>query len=258
MSYLQEVLYKLAYLISGPGPTEACIYEKVTSDFEIVSTSTPTHGSITLTSQRSLRWDIGTIGQGKSELVSLTFRIKHISSRTGNLSVNQSIQYYDNNCNSLTFSNIMIKVASNDYAKVFAEPYKDKDKNNIVIDSCIDSKTVNLKPYEMQSLGRLLQLNVRLKNVCPNKRISLAVILYELDKKNKKYPRGMKTFIVSSDDDKCSDLCVNCIEFVIPESLVLEVGGNPNSLCNNRRFSTKIIAHYIDEIKCCSEVILCK
>lgn len=253
--YLQQVLCNLADSISSPGPTEAYIYEKVTSDFQIISISIPSHGSATLTSPRSLRWDIGSIGQDKSELISLTFRIKHISSRTGDLSVNQSIHYYDNNCNSITFSDIIIKVASDDCDKVLAEP--SQTKTNFTIDSCVDSKTQNLNSYEMQSLGRVLQLNVRLKNVCPHKKISLAVILYELDENNKKYPRGMKTFIVSSDDDKCSDLCVNCIDFVVPESLVSEVGGDPTTLCNNRRFTTKVIAHYIDEIKCSSEVILC-
>lgn len=33
----------------------------------------------------------------------------------------------------------------------------------------------------LESLGRILQLDVTVKNVCPNKRVALAVILTEVD-----------------------------------------------------------------------------
>ena len=33
----------------------------------------------------------------------------------------------------------------------------------------------------LSSLGRILQLDVTVKNVCPNKRVALAVILTEVD-----------------------------------------------------------------------------
>lgn len=104
----------------------------------------------------------------------------------------------------------------------------------------------------MESLGRILQLDVTVKNVCPNKRVALAVILTEVDEHGTEYKRGMKTMTIPAHTGSgCHDVMVRCIKFVLPENL--DVSGSTDSMCNRRNFKARMIAHYIDDgFACCT------
>lgn len=98
---------------------------------------------------------------------------------------------------------------------------------------------------------RILQLDVTLKNICPNKRVALAVLLSEVDDHGNEYKRGMKTITVPAHTkDGCRDVTVRCIKFVLPEDL--DVSGTTDSICNRRKFKARFITHYIDhDFECC-------
>ena len=107
----------------------------------------------------------------------------------------------------------------------------------------------------LESTGRILQLDINLKNVCPNKRVALGVILTELDAEGNEYPRGVKTITVPAHTfPTCRDVLVRCVKFVLPEDL--DVSGGTTGMCNTRSFKARIIAHNIDsDFQCCDITI---
>ena len=108
----------------------------------------------------------------------------------------------------------------------------------------------------MESLGRILQLNVNIKNVCPGKRVALAIILNEVDKHGLEHQRGLKTITVPAHNaSTCRDVLVKCVKFVLPEDLDVS-GCSASALCNSRKFIVRTIAHNIDnDFQCCNVVI---
>lgn len=81
-----------------------------------------------------------------------------------------------------------------------------------------------------------MQLDVKLKNICPHKRVALAAIMTEVDEYGEEHRRGMKTVTVPAHHyESCRDVTVKCIKFVLPEDL--DVSGSPTDcMCNNRHF----------------------
>ena len=120
------------------------------------------------------------------------------------------------------------------------------------MEGCQDSVVYNVGDVYLESLGRILQLNVNLKRVCPNKRVALAVILTEVDQNGNEYPRGMKTITVPAHHaPTCRDILVECIKFVLPEDLDVS-GGTPQALCDTRNFKVRVFANNIDfDFQCC-------
>lgn len=125
---------------------------------------------------------------------------------------------------------------------------------SVHIDGCKDSERVNGGDVVLDSLGRILQVDVTLKNICPNKRVALAVILTEVDDKDKEFPRGLKTLLIPAHHrEGCRDVLVRCIKFVLPEEL--DVSGKSDGICNRRNFKVKSFANYVDtDFKCCDSV----
>lgn len=89
--------------------------------------------------------------------------------------------------------------------------------------------------------------------MCPGRRVALAVILNEVDDEENEHKRGLKTITVPAHDrDSCRDVTVRCIRFVLPEDL--DVSGDPDAICNERKFKARFIAHYIDnDFECCCD-----
>ena len=93
-----------------------------------------------------------------------------------------------------------------------------------------------------------------LRNVCPGKRVALAVILTEVDAEDNEYNRGTKTMVIPAHTaPSCRDVTVRCIKFVLPEEL--DVSGSPDALCDERSFRARFIANYIDStFVCCPDI----
>lgn len=93
------------------------------------------------------------------------------------------------------------------------------------------------------------------KNVCPNRRVALAIILTEMDENGMEYQRGMKAITIPAHQyPTCRDVLVKCVKFVLPEDLNVS-GGTPRSLCGPRNLKVRFIAHNIDtDYRCCELV----
>ena len=117
---------------------------------------------------------------------------------------------------------------------------------------CADAVTVDLGDTSLESQGRILQLDATIKNVCPGKRVALAVVLTEVDQDGAEHQRGMKAMTIPAHNDPtCRDVLVKCIKFVVPEDLSVS-GGDTDAMCSRRRFKARLIAHNIDtDYRCC-------
>lgn len=247
---LEEIFEDLARNITKPGATNIVIEETVEDCFRITSISAPTKGTATLVNDRTLRWTIDELGVTQSEGAALTFAVQHNGICSGPLAVNESITYTDDEGNVVDFGAPVIDVDCGE--DVFPESCPEPVE--ITIDGCADSVVYDAGDLELESLGRILQLDVTLRNVCPGKRVALAIVLTEVDDEDNEYSRGLKTMVIPAHNQaSCRDVTVRCVKFVLPEEL--DVSGNTDALCNDRRFLARFIAHYIDsDFACCDQV----
>lgn len=205
-------------------------------------------GSASLLGSNIVEWKIDKLGVSKSEGAELTIDLKHIGPCSGSVEVNENITYDDKEGNTVTFPSPYIYVDCGTVIRPESCPVP----ADISIDGCTDTLEFDTGELGMQSLGRILQIDVTLKSVCPRRRVALAVILNETDSCGNEYERGMKIMTVPAHTaDSCRNITVRCVKFVLPEDL------NPlNSMCTERNFKVRFIAHYIDSgFACCESQI---
>lgn len=120
------------------------------------------------------------------------------------------------------------------------------------IDSCSDYELFNVGAVNMASQGRLLELKLCLKNVCPRHAVAVGVLVHELDQCCNEHIRGFKAIKYPGHNKPfCRDVSIKGIRFVLPEAD--DASGGPDSICNKRRFRVRVIANYITsdvEVKC--------
>lgn len=243
---LEELFENLAENIAIPGGTNIVVRDVVSPCFRVISLSSPTKGTATMTNERTVEWTIEELGTTQSEGATFEFTVQHVGTCNGEIEVNESITYSDEEGNVVTFPTPIIDV--NCGTVVYPEDCP--IPVNVEFEGCSDSIEFDAGEIELTSLGRILQLDVTLRNVCPNKRVALAVLLYELDEEDNEYSRGMKTMTIPAHTrTTCQNVTVRCIKFVLPEDLDLN-----NLMCENRRFIARFIAHYIDTDFTCCEV----
>ena len=244
---LEELFRDLARNITKPGATNIVIEDVVEDCFRITSVSAPTKGTATLVNERTIRWTIPELGTTQSEGAALTFDLEHNGVCAGLLRVNRSITYTDTEGNTVTFDDPHIDVDCGE--DVFPEPCP--KPVDITFAGCQDALHFDAGDVVLDSLGRILQLDVTLKNVCPGRDVALAVILTEVDSQGGEHKRGLKTVLVPAHDRSgCRDVTVRCIKFVLPEAL--DVSGTTGGICDRREFRARFLANYIDnDFECC-------
>lgn len=244
---LEELFKDLAKNIAKPGATDIVITDTVASCFRITSISSPSKGSASTLNPNTVEWKIDELGVTQSEGATFEFTVEHIGPCSGIVEVNESITYKDKEDNAVTFPSPTIDVDCGDVIC----PENCPELIDITIDGCTDTVEFDAGDYVLQSLGRIIQLDVTLKNICPDKRVALAVLLYEVDSYGNMYSRGMKTLTIPAHTKStCSNVTVRCIKFVLPEDL--DVSGSSDLMCNSRKFKAQFIANYIDnDFHCC-------
>lgn len=248
---LEKLFRDLAKNITKPGATNIVIEEVLNPCFRITSFQEPTKGTATLAGERTIVWAIDELGITQSEGAVLTFAVEHNGICSGQLPVNESITYGDSERNVVDFDDPVIDVDCG--GDVFPEPCP--DPVDITMERCEDSITFDAGDVVIDSQGRILQLTVTLKNVCPGKRVALAVILTEVDDQDHEYKRGIKTILVPAHSRTgCTDVTVRCVKFVLPEEL--RVDGSSDTMCKQRKFRARFLANYVDtDFACCPESI---
>lgn len=249
---LEELFAELAANISKTGATNIVIDEVVNPDFVITSILNPSAGSASMVDSTSLKWTIPKLGVSAPESATLEFLIRHVGQNSGIKAVNKSITYTDTEGNVVDFPDPTVAVDCDTPVM----PERCPVPVNLTVRGCSDSLVVDMGDVYLESLGRIIQMDVTIKNVCPGKRVALAVILTEVDQNGTEYQRGMKAFTIPAHNSaSCRDVLVKCIKFVVPEDLDVS-GGSTRRLCNPRNFKARFIAHNIDtDFRCCEAVV---
>lgn len=245
---LEEIFGDLAQTIASPGATNIVLNDYISSCFRILSVTAPSNGTATMVNERQLRWTIPELGATASEEAVLRFTVEHLGVCEGLLSVNASIDYDDAEGNTVDFGDPQIEVSCG----IVVIPDTCPVPVDVFTESCNDEIELDAGVVLLESLGRIVKLDVTIPNVCPGRRVALAVILTEVDAEDNEYRRGMKTMVIPAhDSESCRDVTVRCIRFVLPESL--DVFGPTDALCNQRHFRASFIANYIDAgFTCCT------
>ena len=248
---LEELFKDLARNIAKPGATNVVVTDTVSPCFRITSVAMPTKGTASLLDAETVQWQIDELGVSQSEGAVLEFTVQHIGSCSGTVEVNESISYDDAEGNVVSFPSPELDVDCD----IIIRPEICPEPVELTVDGCEDMLEFDAGDLGMESLGRIVQLSVTLKNVCPHRRVALAAILTEVDDHGLEYKRGMKTVLVPAHTkESCRDVTVRCIKFVLPESL--DVSGSTSSICNARNFKARFIANYIDDnFTCCNMVL---
>lgn len=244
-SDLEDLFEDLAKNISKPGATHIVVTDKISDCFKITAISAPSKGTATLINSNTLQWGIDDLGVSQSEGAALEFTVQHNGVCTGTIAVNESITYSDTEGNVATFPDPTITV---DCSNVIIEPCP--EPIDVTIDGCEDSIEFDVGDISIAPLGHIFQFDVTVNDICPNKRVALAILLNEVDCNDEEHTRGMKTLTIPAlTGTTCQDVTIRCIKFVLPGDLD---GASPCALCSTKKFKVRLIANYIDfNFKCC-------
>lgn len=114
------------------------------------------------------------------------------------------------------------------------------DETHIFFETCDGAKEVSVtgRCQEDEALGRTLDVNCTLLNVCPGRRSALGITLTEMDEDGTEYARGFRAITVPAHNARCNqDVNVDTVRFILPEDL---------SLQNRRHFVVRTQHHYLD------------
>lgn len=158
----------------------------------ITSILNPNVGTATMLGPTSIRWNIAELGVSAPQSAALEFFVRHVAQTSGTKKVNASVDYSDNEGNVVDFPDPTVAVECD----VVVHPEPCAVPTDLSVDGCSDAVVVDMGDTYLESLGRIIQLDVTVRNVCPGKRVALAVILTEVDENGEEYQRGMKAMTI--------------------------------------------------------------
>lgn len=200
----------------------------------------PTKGNASLVNNTVLKWTINELGKRASEDATLTFKVKYLGNTSKTTEVNKSITYSDDEGNVANFQNTKITINCDSIYSVDPCPAP----QTVTFDVCQDYLEFDLGNYVLDNLGRILELSLTLKNVCPDKKVALAVTLNELDNLEEEIKKGIKIIsIPAHSGNSCEDIKVKNIKFILPEEDGL--------LCAKKKYRVRVIANYINNNSIC-------
>jgi hypothetical protein len=124
--------------------------------------------------------------------------------------------------------------ADHNSTKIDVDCCGSQDHNSINMDACKISDNKDIQA-ELDCQGRLLTIRVILKNVCPNKKIAVGVLLLEGNK-----VKGFKAKEIVTPPLLSGHECNHCESVVVCKFCFVL----PGSICCPITLTPKIIAHY--------------
>ena len=128
----------MAANISRPGATGIVLKELLEDDFELTGTDIPSKGTAEITGKRSLEWKIDNLGTDSNESATLQFGVRHTGKMVGTKFFNKSVNYSDNERNTVIFPNPTIDVKCD----VITVAEKCPKKRAVTLSACEDFVTV--------------------------------------------------------------------------------------------------------------------
>lgn len=243
---LQQVFGEIASEIVRSGVEDGVIRGRLTEDFQIRHLDQPSHGTAEVTGPRSFLWQIGHVNTSGD--VSLCMEIIHVGPQGGRKAVHDSMIYRDRQGSCLEFESPEITAVCSG-GSVCLEPCP--EPRDVTAGCCQEVVTGEAGSVCLSGLGRIVEVNAVIRNVCPGKRLAAAVILTERDRQGHEYPRGTKVFeIPPQKGEGCRDVTLHCIRFAVPESI--RPDGICPGLCSQRHFEVRVLANYVDtDFVCC-------
>ena len=116
---------------------------------------------------------------------------------------------------------------------------------HIYFGQCETTRVEVLPNMQLDEDGRVLEVSMTLRAICPNRRVAVGIMLTEVDAAGNEHPRGFKAIAVDAHHGACcADIAVQRTRFILPESLRVD---GCTGVCNGRRhFIVRAEAHYID------------
>ena len=244
---LARVFAEIASRVVLAGALNFRLEEVLNTGFQIVQAGIPSHGEVTVTGPGTLVWTGAAAGVTAPETVSLSFDVVYTGPKTGLIPVNHSLTDSDEQGAQLVFPSPEVYV---NCEAILPEPCPEPVP--VTVEGCRDAVRVYAGDTALSGLGRIIQVNALIKNVCPGRRAAAAILLSEVDDAGNELPRGMKTVLIPPQGgDACQDVLLRCISFVVPEEL--DSSGNTASICNPRSFHVRVLANYLDtDFMCCA------
>lgn len=122
-----------------------------------------------------------------------------------------------------------------------------QSRHDFYFERCEDKKSCDLGGTALVGQGRILDVTTTVRNVCPYKRVALAIALTEVDAYQNEYPRGTKIVTIPAHQNtSCTDISLPSMRFVLPEDLSVS-GSTDMCSAKRRHFIARIDAHYVDQ-----------
>ena len=247
---MNVVFDRVGRKLSEAGVLDAAMVSRIPQDFVFSRIVSASHGTAAQDAG-TVNWTIGALGTSREETAVLVYEILHTGTTTGQKPATDG--------NTLTVAGNTTEVADPELFVVPACPGCEgievpegcPEPTAITVPGCQDAVRAVLNPTGIASLGRIVQLDVTLKAVCPGKRVAVSILLSETDAEGMEHPRGVKHILVPAQEgDACRDYTLRCVQFSLPEAL--DASGDPGSICNSRSFHARAIANYVDtDFACC-------
>ena len=125
-----------------------------------------------------------------------------------------------------------------------AEVNATADETHVYFDSCEANKCVSVAAVSSDetSQGRVLDVNLTMRGVCPGRRSSVGVHLTEVDENGGEHACGFRAVAIPAQNasSRC-DVALPALRFILPEDL------NTASRGRRRHFIVRTTHHYLDE-----------
>lgn len=246
---LERAFHDLADTIAGPGATNIHIEDIISTEFAIIGFEPPLIGEAELESSQIIHWYISELADSEEETAELMFTVRHMSGSGGHIEVNDSIQLTDDEGSVVEFPSPFVTV---DCGSIIVPECP--EPIDVHADPCQDSIFVDAGDIIMTDLGRILQVDFVLHDICPHRRTSVGIIVTELMDDGIEASRGFKVLTIPAHTGSgCRDVHVMCVPFVLPEDP--GACGCNDGMCTGRTFRVRIIAHPMDYTwNCCGTI----